>query len=402
MMIRNLALPLLALSLVTAAHAGPRLATRCDATAVPAHFLDINNLAGGSQGNSLLGASWGMAANESLRILYTNTGATLQKWNYDTWTSAGANVTLQANMVSLAFSQASGKLYGTRNISSTGFPEGLYEINPDTGVCTLVNAYAAGYDLGGLDFDPVSGKLYAANDGTSPARGIYEFDPTFATLTLVGNYPTGRSDIDGLAAYSGNIYLCEDGGTASDRIWVYNISSNSFTADYPVPWTNSGTFSGAAVFDFSAPVATLTGTVSLESYNPGPVGVEVDFEILDSGSNVVDTETLLLGTGGSFSFTTTVAPGNYTIKAKASHWLKKGAAITVTASGASGIALTLRNGDVTDDNEVGAADFSVLAAAYDSVQGDPNFAAAADLNGDEEVGAADFSILAASYDESGD
>lgn len=55
-------------------------------------------------------------------------------------------------------------------------------------------------------------------------------------------------------------------------------------------------------------------------------------------------------------------------------------------------------GDINGDGEVGAADFSILASAYDSVDGDPNWNAAADINGDGEVGAADFSILAANYD----
>lgn len=57
-------------------------------------------------------------------------------------------------------------------------------------------------------------------------------------------------------------------------------------------------------------------------------------------------------------------------------------------------------GDINGDGEVGAADFSAQAAAYDAVLGDPNWDADADLNRDGEVGAADFSILAANYDRS--
>lgn len=54
-------------------------------------------------------------------------------------------------------------------------------------------------------------------------------------------------------------------------------------------------------------------------------------------------------------------------------------------------------GDINGDNEVGPADFSLLAAAFGSFVGDPNYNAAADINGDEEVGPADFAILSANF-----
>lgn len=54
-------------------------------------------------------------------------------------------------------------------------------------------------------------------------------------------------------------------------------------------------------------------------------------------------------------------------------------------------------GDINSDDEVGPADFALLAAAFGSFVGDPNYDANADLNGDGEVGPADFAILSANF-----
>lgn len=76
--------------------------------------------------------------------------------------------------------------------------------------------------------------------------------------------------------------------------------------------------------------------------------------------------------------------------------------VTFPVSLATPILVPAKLGDIIGDNEIGAADFSVMAYAYDSVPGDTNWVYQADLNADNEVGAADFSILAVNYDEVGD
>lgn len=90
------------------------------------------------------------------------------------------------------------------------------------------------------------------------------------------------------------------------------------------------------------------------------------------------------------------------VSLKEAHWLRRTLSFDARQPGPLTGSMAFLNGDVNEDNEVGAADFSVLAASYDLVLGDPGFIANADLNRDDEVGAADFSILAANYDQSGD
>lgn len=78
-------------------------------------------------------------------------------------------------------------------------------------------------------------------------------------------------------------------------------------------------------------------------------------------------------------------------------------AMVIDCRGAtSSASITLRNGDVNADNEVGPADFTLLSAAFGSSLGDPNYLASADLNKDDEVGPADFTLLSGSFGMMGD
>lgn len=181
------------------------------------------------------------------------------------------------------------------------------------------------------------------------------------------------------------------------------VSQNRFT-------TNGTSFSSSTIFQTweinvaNAPSQQLSGTVVLEDFTPAEQGRLVKVEVLDSSSTVVFTaNNVALGAGGTFSVSTNLTAGTYSVLVKSSHWLRRAVAnVNVTASGASGLNFSLKNGDVNDDNEVGPGDFSLLASAFGSFLGDPGYTDATDLNGDEEVGPADFSILAASFGEFGD
>lgn len=142
----------------------------------------------------------------------------------------------------------------------------------------------------------------------------------------------------------------------------------------------------------------LTGTVNLNDVN-NQSGRPVAWTLYPvAGTTSVASGTV---TAGAVSLSPNVPVGNYRLLVKGPTHLAKLIPVSVGTSTTIGT-VALVNGDVNGDNEVGAADFSALAAAYDAVLGDPGFSASADLNKDDEVGAADFSILAASYDETGD
>lgn len=142
----------------------------------------------------------------------------------------------------------------------------------------------------------------------------------------------------------------------------------------------------------------------LRDYTGDLATVPVSVEIRDANGNVVSQTppNTFMDSMNSVTLDAPTSAGTYTVWAKGRNWLAAAEEnVSIDALGKHNLRFSLKNGDVTGDNEVGAADFSALAAAYDAVEGDANFLAAADLNGDLEVGAADFSILAANYDEVG-
>ncbi|HTQ11465.1 MAG TPA: dockerin type I domain-containing protein, partial [Fimbriimonadaceae bacterium] len=91
------------------------------------------------------------------------------------------------------------------------------------------------------------------------------------------------------------------------------------------------------------------------------------------------------------------------VAAKAGHWLRRRLSnVAITGSGASGLSLSLVNGDVNGDNSVSLADFGQLKLAYGSNASSSNWNPNADLDGNGSVGLSDFGILKLHYGAAGD
>ncbi|MCC6404087.1 MAG: PEP-CTERM sorting domain-containing protein [Fimbriimonadaceae bacterium] len=193
---------------------------------------------------------WGMAADNVGNKLYWNNGGNLYSATFaDLLGNTAAPTPLAmtyngsaVNFVGLGFDQASGKLLGTRNITT----EAVYEIDVTTGVATLLTTYSTTLDLGGVEYDNATNKLYALSDAPSTARGLYEVDKTNGTATLKAPYPAGETDIDGLAVWNGSAYYVTDGpNTTQANFYVYDIATGTQTGTLASPFTGSGTFAGA-------------------------------------------------------------------------------------------------------------------------------------------------------------
>jgi len=175
----------------------------------------------------------GLAANDLQRVFYISTGPALYRLSYDpphvpvfVGFYSGAVLGISGG---LAWDSTRGRLYGTTTSA-------LYEINPTTAVATLARSFVAG-DFGGLDYDPVTDRLYAANDSTATAgglsgRGIYTVLPPYATgaVTRIAPYPeraTGieETDVDGLAVGDGRVFLCAD---ESSWMYTWNLSTQGY------------------------------------------------------------------------------------------------------------------------------------------------------------------------------
>lgn len=152
--------------------------------------------------------AWGMAANDAGQKLYWNNGNALFTCSYDdlrngnaagiTQVSMSYGTSTTINFVALAYDPVNGRLLGTRNIAT----ESVYEIDPVTGVSTILFGHPATYDFGGLDCDPVNGDIYGLSDGGVAVRGLWRLTDTAQTPVILG-YPGTETDIDGLAIGGG-------------------------------------------------------------------------------------------------------------------------------------------------------------------------------------------------------
>lgn len=158
------------------------------------------------------------------------------------------------------------------------------------------------------------------------------------------------------------------------------------------------------IYKLARQSANLSGAVTLQDFVGSVPGTTVSIEIHQAGSSAIaETLSATLGAGGTFTAPTTLSPGSYDIYIKASHWLRrKLAGVQVTTAGATGLTVSLVNGDVTNDNAVSLADFSAIRTAFGSSAGGPQWNAMADLNGDGTVSLADFSIVRARFGSSGE
>jgi len=148
-------------------------------------FTGIND-----QGGS---ANWhGLAGNESADVLYTIDIDDSDKLKSVTpggvITTIGSGTGIDGR--GMAYDNMHGILYAT---SSSG--GGLYSVDVTTGVATLIGAMGISAGNIGLEYDEVSGVLYA-NDGLS-TMSLYTVNTSTGAATLVG--ANGVDAINGLA-----------------------------------------------------------------------------------------------------------------------------------------------------------------------------------------------------------
>jgi len=193
------------------------------------------------------------------------------------------------------------------------------------------------------------------------------------------------------------------GGAFTYTNW---LAGQPVSADNSLIWNTNGAGSWASRGDYSNAVngflvqyqSTLVNHVAnidLGDYvNDSSVPVQVELFV---DGQLVHTRNV---NGGTVNVSTGLR-GPVQMRFTASHWLDKVVSLNLAGS-PSTISITMINGDVDSDNEVGAGDLSLLSGAFLSSTGDPNFLAGADLDGDGEVGSADMSILSTNFLLSGD
>lgn len=164
---------------------------------------------------------------------------------------------------------------------------------------------------------------------------------------------------------------------------------------------NHSTFSTKNVtFD---PYPNIQGMVVLGDvpvgYNDEDIKVEVR-----SGATVVQSATARLYPNGHWAIapSAAVTPGTYNIWIKGeTHLAKLVSGVVVTDTGATGVNVSLINGDVDNDNVISVFDYILLSDSFDKVVGDSGYDARADLDRDNGVSIFDYIIMSDNFDQQG-
>lgn len=267
-----------------------------------------------------------------------------------------------------------------------------YRYNGTTGAFVRSIQFPVGPDRVAIGPD---GLLYASNESGQ----IYRANPdTGQYLGIFVNSSQGMFPVRGIQfGPDGKLYAAAMSHAFIYRINNFGIVDGFFAAGPPLTGLKSILFGNSA--------RSASGRLRLRNRDASAPAINsVQMEWRQPGQSTPISVRTVAVTGSNLNFTIP-APrpaGVYDLSVKVGTWLRRTLQVNVTTASATGLVFDCPNGDCNGDNEVGAADFSILAAAYDTLMGQPAYRANADLDGDGEVGAIDFSILAAYYDQVGD
>lgn len=191
----------------------------------------------------------------------------------------------------LAYDSLRGSLYATRVLGGTSGAEALFRVDIATGDTSIFLEYepttTSNYTIGAIDYDPLTDRIYLVDEDDTGGRNIYSVNPAAATpvLDFVAALPAPITDVDGLAAGDGRLYLVSDGpdiaGTATiegngGNHYVYDIAAGTFSILGPTPYPEYNTSSlgrinpsAAGAFAPGIPEPTLlapTAAVALAAF----------------------------------------------------------------------------------------------------------------------------------------
>ncbi|MBL8133583.1 MAG: hypothetical protein JNL42_17100, partial [Anaerolineae bacterium] len=195
---------------------------------------------------------------------------------------------------------------------------------------------------------------------------------------------------------------------AGDNAWAVDeanvrLSTDQRRAGYPR--INSGTVDIGAVEVILPTNNTLQATLLLQGRtNPVPhpsYVIAARVRVMPAGGGSPFIDQVLISDSNGIATLSNVPLGTYLFSFKGSHTLARQVTITIAAGTNSHTTEVLLEGDATDNNTVNISDFSLLAAAFGSVQGGGTYDARTDFNGDNAITISDFSLLAANFSQTG-
>lgn len=148
------------------------------------------------------------------------------------------------------------------------------------------------------------------------------------------------------------------------------------------------------------PEVHIQGHVDLTLWSAALDRYPVQIELRPISGDTPEMHTVTLTPVGEFDITTSIQ-GPMDVWVKGVHWLAQRVDHYDPNAPTTPLDFHLLNGDITDDNAVNLDDFLLLASAYETEPGDPNWYEMADLDGLGRVDLDDFLILASTYETYG-
>lgn len=258
-----------------------------------------------------------------------------------------------------------------------------YSCDPATGTWKLVNQTTR----------PEHFSLGAIGAGGENSAGGVDFDFNDRGCTGGTNGNRIWFTADAMSSPNGTWYglqgLLPSGGWVPDSV-IFDLNGLNTLAD-------KSTFG-----DVETPcrVSDVAGLLILSHFTGSCEGIPVQVTLVNNAGSVVGTG--VLDAIGNFRITVDVPDGMYDAYVKTRSHLVKRVNANMMGGHANLGNVPLIPGDIDGNNEIGPNDFTLLSAAFGSLEGDSNYLVDADLNGDGEVGPADFSLLIANFGEIGD
>ncbi|MCE9559198.1 MAG: hypothetical protein K8R88_09620 [Armatimonadetes bacterium] len=259
---------------------------------------------------------------------------------------------------------------------------------PDSYSWAGLNAYSGAPNIANIvniEFD-ASGACKLTNTFNEIFSTVTAAPDAWHNVELVLNFATGtaRGKIDGVDL---GISLSFPETTLADvdlvsRPYGYNMV---YFDNYLVKSISTG--------------LTVSGTLTLGNFSGSTA--QAMTAVIKSGSTVVDTKAISVATNGSYSFTTSAAPGTYDVYFQGVTWLAKKVSGVNLVAGTNTVSTTLLNGDTVLDNTVDLSDYTAVITAFNAIPSSGNWNARADLTQDGVVDLTDYTVIVTNFNSIG-
>jgi plastocyanin len=198
---------------------------------------------------------------------------------------------------------------------------------------------------------------------TAPQTGIYTVEATF-------NQADNRYDQSNPGP-SSTVYVVSHGVSKGSKqiqiygdAYVFPATDVEIDAGDTIEFVCDGTKAALIRGSIYRQSCTLAGTVVLGDYLGSPADVLLKIDVIQ-GTNVVRTQKVTPNSAGGFAVAE-IPAGTYTVRIKSSGWLSKSTPnVVIDGPVVTMAAVTLVNGDLNGDNQIGLPDSQLLSGNFD-------------------------------------